>query len=118
MRPVTDSAGSASVRGAAMKARMTKLQVEVRPGPGVGGYSLFVDGLPATMGSDHEGEVACSGRCGDGSPHALLYSFAGWPGATLAITVRCSARIVCAFNAEIVGTAGSRTRAGREVFAI
>jgi hypothetical protein len=97
---------------------MTRLNVEVRPGPGVGAYSLYVDGLPATMSAHHRGEVDCSGRCGDGSPHALLYSFSGSPGATLAITVRCSARIVCALSAEIVGAAGSRSRAGREVFAI
>jgi hypothetical protein len=97
---------------------MTRLEVEVRPGPGVGGYSLFVDGLPATMGEHHKGEVVCAGRCGDGSPHALLYSFAGMPGATLAITVRCSARIVCALRAEITDSAESRSRAGREVFAI
>jgi hypothetical protein len=97
---------------------MTRLKVEVRPGPGVGGYSLYVDGVPATMGDHHEGEVVCAGRCGDGSPHALLYSFAGLPGATLAVTLRCSARIVCALSAEIAGAAGQRTRAGREVFAI
>jgi hypothetical protein len=70
------------------------------------------------MGARHKGEVSCAGRCGDGSPHALLYSFAGLPGATLAITVRCSARIVCALSAEIVDAAGSRASAGREVFAI
>ena len=97
---------------------MTRLQVEVRLGPGVGSYSLYVDGVPATMGERHKGEVVCAGRCGDGSPHALLYSFAGLPGATLAITVRCSARIVCALRAEIVDATGSRARAGRKVFAI
>ncbi len=97
---------------------MTRLQVEVRAGPGVGGYSLYVDGVPATMGAHHKGEVVCAGRCGDGSLHALLYSFAGLPGATLAITVRCSASIVCALRAEIAGAAGSPSRAGREVFAI
>jgi hypothetical protein len=97
---------------------MTRLRVEVRPGPGVGGYSLYVDGLPATMGAHHKGEVACAGRCGDGSLHALLYSFAGLPGASLAIIVRCPAGIVCALRAEIAGATGSRSRAGREVFAI
>lgn len=97
---------------------MTSLQVEVRPGPGVRAYSLYVDGIPATMGAHHKGEVACEGKCGDGSPHALLYSFAGLPGATLAITVRCSARIVCVLSAEILSAAGSAARAGREVFAI
>jgi hypothetical protein len=97
---------------------MTKLQVEVRPGPGVAGYSLYVDGVPAAMGDRHKGEVACTGRCGDGSPHALLYSFTGLPGATLAITVRCSTRIVCAVRAEIDGSNGSHSRGGREIFAI
>jgi len=97
---------------------MTRLQVEVLPGPGVCGYSLYVDGLPATMRGHHRGEVVCAGRCGDGSPHALLYSFSGAPGATLAITVRCSTHVVCGLRSEIVGTAGSRSRAGREVFAI
>jgi len=97
---------------------MTSLQVEVRPGAGVAGYSLYVDGIPATMGSQHKGEVFCAGSCGDGSPHALLYSFSGAPGATLAITVRCSTHVVCGLNAEIVGEAGSRSRGGREVFVI
>lgn len=97
---------------------MTSLQVEVRPGSGVARYSLYVDGLPATMSSRNTGEVVCAGSCGDGSPHALLYSFSGAPGATLAVTVRCSARIVCGFSAEIVESVGPRYRAGREVFAI
>lgn len=99
---------------------MARLQVEVWPGPGVGGYSLYVDGVPATMGAHHKGEVACAGRCGDGSAHALLYSFAGLPGATLAVTVRCSSRIVCALNVEILGEAGARARAraGRELFTL
>jgi hypothetical protein len=97
---------------------MAKLEVEVRAGDGVAGYSLFVDGVQLAMGAHHKGEVACAGRCGDGSSHALLYSFAGLPGATLAITVRCSARVVCALRAEILGAAGSRAGAGREVFAI
>lgn len=97
---------------------MTSLQVEVRPGVGVARYSLYVDGVPATMISRHKGEVACAGSCGDGSPHALLYSFSGAPGATLAITVRCSARVVCGLRAEIVDSAEPRWRAGREVFAI
>lgn len=97
---------------------MIRLQVEVRLGAGVCGYSLYVDGLPATMSARHKGEVVCAGRCGDGSPHALLYSFSGAPGATLAITVRCSTHVVCGLNAEIIGTAGSRCSAGREVFAI
>lgn len=97
---------------------MAKLEVEVRAGEGVAGYSLFVDGVPFAMRGDHNGEVVCAGRCGDGSPHALLYSFTGLPGATLAITVRCSARVVCALRAEIGGAAGPRSTGGREVFAI
>jgi hypothetical protein len=97
---------------------MAMLEVEVRPAAGVGGYSLYVDGLPATMRADHKGEVACAGRCGDGSPHALLYSFSGAPGASLVITVRCSARIVCGLRAEILAAAGPRRSAGREVFAL
>lgn len=97
---------------------MARLQVEVRPGAGVGGYSVYVDGIPAAMDSHHKGEVICAGRCGDGSPHALLYSFAGLPGATLAVTVRCSARIVCALSSEIVEAVESRAIAGRQVFAL
>lgn len=97
---------------------MTRLQVEVRPGRGVHLYSLYVDGVPATMGAHHKGEVVCAGRCGDGSPHALLYSFSGIPGATLAITLRCSAQVVCGLRSEIVAVAGARWRAGREVFSI
>jgi hypothetical protein len=97
---------------------MTRLQLEVRPGPGVGGYSLYVDGIPATMSAQHKGEVVCAGHCGDGSRHALLYSFAGLPGASLAITVRCSARIVFGPHVEIIGTAGLLWRAGRQVFAL
>jgi hypothetical protein len=97
---------------------MAKLEVEVRAGTGVGGYSLYVDGVPATMVSDRRGEAFCAGSCGDGSPHALLYSFSGAPGATLAITVRCSARVVCGLRAEIVAAVGPPWRAGREIFAL
>jgi hypothetical protein len=97
---------------------MARLEVEVRAGAGVTGYSLYVDGVPATMGAHHKGEVACGGRCGDGSAHALIYSFSGAPGATLSVTVRCPARIVCRVNVEIPGESGSRDRGGREVFAI
>jgi hypothetical protein len=97
---------------------MTRLQVEARPGPGVSGYSLYVDGVPVTMGADHKGEAVCAGRCGDGSSHALLYSLNGAPGATLAIAVRCSGRIVCGLGVEIAGEARSRNRGGREVFVI
>ncbi|MEO7178561.1 MAG: hypothetical protein ABIW83_06940 [Allosphingosinicella sp.] len=97
---------------------MAKLEVEVRLGTGVAGYALFVDGVPAAMGADHRGKAECGGRCGDGSTHALLYTFSGVPGARLGITVRCSARIVCGLNVEIVAAAGPPWRAGREIFAI
>jgi hypothetical protein len=70
------------------------------------------------MDADHRGKAECGGHCGDGSTHALLYTFSGVPGATLAITVRCSARIVCGLSAEIVAAAGPPYRAGRELFAI
>jgi hypothetical protein len=97
---------------------MARLQVEVRPGTGVGAYSLFVDGLPATMDSAHRGEATCAGRCGDGSLHTLLYSFTGSPGATLSITLRCALRIVCRIRAERDGEDGAPWRAGREEFVI
>jgi hypothetical protein len=97
---------------------MAKLEFEVRLGAGVCGYSLFVDGIPAAMDSDHRGQAECGGRCGDGSTHSLLYTFSGLPGATLAITVRCSARIVCGLSAEIAAAAGRPWRAGRELFAL
>jgi hypothetical protein len=74
---------------------MARLQVEVRPGTGVGGYSLFVDGVPVTMGAAHRGEAMCEGRCGDGSSHALLFSLGGRPGAELGIVLRCRGRVVC-----------------------
>ena len=97
---------------------MAWLQVEVRPGDGVGGYSLFVDGVPAAMDRGHRGEVVCAGRCGDGSIHALLYSFTGAAGSTLSITLRCAASIVCRLRAEPIAELGPRWRAGREMFAI
>jgi hypothetical protein len=80
---------------------MARLQVEVRPGAGIVGYSLFVDGVPVTMGAGHRGEASCAGRCGDGSRHALLYSFNGAPGAALSIVLRCRARPVCRVEARI-----------------
>jgi hypothetical protein len=101
-----------------MSEARAKLDVEVKPSPGVGGYALYVDGIPARMGAHHKGEVDCAGRCGDGSPHALLFRFSGLPGATLAITVRCSAQIVFGPRVESIDPAGSPWRAGREVFAI
>lgn len=94
---------------------MARLQVEVRPGAGVGGYSLFVDGVPVTMSARHRGEARCEGRCGDGSRHALLYSFTGVAGATLAILLGCRGRAVCRLAAEPI--APGRTRgAGRVLF--
>ena len=95
---------------------MARLQVEVRPGAGVGGYSLFVDGVPVTMGEGHRGEARCDGRCGDGSCHALLYSFFGAAGAALSIVLRCRGREVCRIAAPILG-GGTRT-AGRRQFEI
>jgi hypothetical protein len=101
-----------------LETRETKLDVEVEPGPGVSGYSLYVDGLPAAIDAHHKGKVVCAGSCGDGSRHALLYSFVGSQGATLAITVRCSGRIVCSLRVEISGAEGSQSRGGRKIFAI
>lgn len=118
VRQITDRKACGRYPPPMSKPGLTRLEVEVRPGEGVGAYSLYVDGIPATMGARCKGEVVCAGRCGDGSLHALLYSFAGPPGATLAITLRCSARVVCALSAEIAGTARPPRRAGREVFAI
>ena len=94
------------------------LQAEVRPGAGIAAYSIYVDGVPAAMESNHRGQALCAGRCGDGSSHALLYSFSGRPGAAIAIILRCAGRTVCAVRAEIVGEAGGHSRAGREVFAL
>ncbi|HEX8222515.1 MAG TPA: hypothetical protein VF605_01715 [Allosphingosinicella sp.] len=94
---------------------MARLQIEVRPGAGVGGYSLFVDGVPATMGEDHRGEALCEGRCGDGSRHALLYSFSGAPGAALTIVVRCRGRTLCRIAAAPIAGPGARG-AGRHLF--
>lgn len=85
---------------------------------GVSAYSLYIDGIPATMGRIHEGEVVCAGRRGDGSSHALLYSFSGAAGATFAVDVRCGARVVCSLRDEIVGEGAALSRAGREVFAL
>ncbi len=95
---------------------MARLRVEVNPGVSVRGYSLFVDGLPVAMGAGHRGEAICEGRCGDGSAHALLYSFTGAPGGTLAITLSCAADIVCSLVAEPIPEGGPPWRAGREPF--
>ena len=93
---------------------MARLQVEVRPGAGVCGYSLFVDGVPVTMTAGHRGEAGCEGRCGDGSRHALLYSFSGAPGAALTIVLKCRGREVCRVAAAIAAD-GARG-AGRKLF--
>ena len=97
---------------------MAWVQIKVRPGEGVRGYSLFVDGMPQTLGPDHEGAARCEGRCGDGSRHALLYSFNGAPGSTLSITLRCAARTVCGMSQIRIGESGPPWRAGREMFVI
>jgi hypothetical protein len=97
---------------------MARLRVVVRPSAGVGGYSLFVDGVPADMDRRHRGEVVCTGRCGDGSIHALLYSFTGAAGSSLSITLRCAANIVCRLRSEPVAESGMLWKAGREMFAI
>jgi hypothetical protein len=94
---------------------MARLQVEVRPGAGVCGYSLFVDGVPVTMGAGHRGEAGCEGRCGDGSSHALLYSISGRPGAVVTIVLRCRGREVCRVTAVPIPEGGARA-AGRRLF--
>jgi hypothetical protein len=94
---------------------MARLQVEVRPGAGVCGYSLFVDGVPVTMGEGHRGEARCDGRCGDGSSHALMYSFSGAPGASLTIVLKCRDRMVCRVAAAPIPERGRRG-AGRHLF--
>jgi hypothetical protein len=70
------------------------------------------------MAGANRGEVECLGGCGDGSGHALLYSFAGTPGSTLDINLRCASRTVCSLRAEPIGEGGPHWRAGRELFAI
>ena len=94
---------------------MAGLQVEVRPGAGVCGYSLFVDGVPVTMGEGHRGEARCEGRCGDGSSHALMYSFSGVPGAALTIVLKCRGRALCRVAAARIAQPGARG-AGRHLF--
>jgi hypothetical protein len=94
---------------------MAWVRIKVRPGAGVCGYSLFLDGVPVTMDSGHCGEARCEGRCGDGSRHALLYSFSGAPGATLAIVLRCREREVCRVAAAAIAGRGARG-AGRQPF--
>jgi hypothetical protein len=94
---------------------MARLQVEVRPGAGVCGYSLFVDGIPVTMDRGHRGEARCEGRCGDGSSHALMYSFSGAPGSALTIVLKCRGRVLCRVASERIAKRGARG-AGRHLF--
>lgn len=94
---------------------MARLDVKVRPGAGVCGYSLFVDGVPVWVDRSHRGEARCEGRCGDGSRHALLYSFSGVPGSTLRIVLKCRDRELCRVAAMRSGERGTRG-VGRELF--
>ena len=94
------------------------VRIHVRPGPGVRGYSLFVDGMPATLDSTHRGESTCAGRCGDGSRHTLLYNFNGAPGSSLAITLICAGRILCRLDDLRIGDSGPPWRAGRIMFVL
>lgn len=94
---------------------MARLQVEVRPGAGVCGYSLFVDGVPVTMGRGHRGEARCEGRCGDGSSHALMYSFSGAPGASLTVILKCRGLTLCRIVSVRIAEPGARG-AGRQLF--
>lgn len=97
---------------------MARVWVEVRPGMGVGGYSVFVDGLPPEMDAGHRGEARCHGRCGDGSLHSLLYSFYGAPGAALSIILRCGGRVVCRLAGIRIAEQGTPRNAGRTLFEI
>ena len=94
------------------------VHIEVRPGAGVRGYSVFVDGMPATTDSAHRGRAACAGRCGDGSRHTLLYSFNGAPGSTLDIVLRCERRILCRQSGPRIGDTGPPWQAGRVRFVL
>lgn len=94
------------------------VRVEVRPGPGVRGYSVFVDGMPATTDFAHRGRVACGGRCGDGSRHTLLYSFNGAPGSTLGIVLSCEGRILCRLSGPRISDNGPPWQAGRVRFVL
>lgn len=94
------------------------VRIEVTPGAGVRGYSLFVDGMPAIMDPGHRGEAICTGRCGDGSRHTLLYNFNGAPGSTLAITLRCAGRTLCRLSELRIGDTGPPWQAGRFMFVL
>lgn len=95
---------------------MARVSIQVRPGAGIRGYSLFVDGVPLILDPEHRGEARCDGRCGDGSRHSLLYSFNGVPGASLAIILRCAGREVCRLREGLIGANGAYRRAGRTIF--
>ncbi|HET9638676.1 MAG TPA: hypothetical protein VFP12_05680 [Allosphingosinicella sp.] len=99
-------------------AGMATVRIEVRPGAGVRGYSLFVDGMPATMDSAHRGTVICAGRCGDGSRHTLLYSFNGAPGSTLRVTLSCAGLTLCRLGDLRIGDSGPPWQAGRIKFVL
>ena len=94
---------------------MARLEVQVKAGEGVCGYSLFVDGVPVTMSGRHRGEASCDGRFGDGSSHALLYSFSGDPGARLTIVLSCRGRELYRVAAARSAVRGARG-VGRHLF--
>ncbi|MET1110572.1 MAG: hypothetical protein ABWX67_03500 [Allosphingosinicella sp.] len=94
------------------------VRIQVCPGPGVRGYSLFIDGMPATLDPVHRGAASCAGRCGDGSRHTLLYNFNGAPGSTLAITLSCSGRILCRLGELRIADTGPPWQAGRTLFVL
>ena len=97
---------------------MARVNIQVRPGDGVRGYSLFVDGMPLTLGPEHRGEALCDGRCGDGSRHSLLYAYIGRPGATFSVRLLCGGREVLRLLDDPIGEHGSARRAGRKTFQI
>ena len=97
---------------------MAWVSIKVRPGAGVRGYSLFVDGMPLKLDPDHRGEARCDGRCGDGSRHSLLYTYFGAPGATLSVRLRCGGREVLRLFADRIGEQDAPLSAGRTVFQI
>ena len=97
---------------------MARGNIKVRPGAGVRGYSLFVDGVPLTLGPEHRGEALCEGRCGDGSRHSLLSAYIGRPGATLTVRLSCGGREVLRLFDDLIAERGSARRAGRMTFRI
>ena len=97
---------------------MARVDIEVRPGAGVRGYSVFVDGMPLTLGPEHRGEALCDGRCGDGSSHSLLYAYVGRPGATLSVRLWCGGREVLRLIDDSIAEHGSVRRVGRKIFRI